>query len=215
MTEKLRALRNRLGILGVGLTVNALLTWVFDYALYPFVIWKLGIVCGSIVMTACSAIVCLGLLAFYNWSKKDWLGIEAVKSLRDKSGTGRFKKISNWAMNSGDPIMMIFLSVNFDPFITVAYMRKGVNNFDKLTARDWKIFFASLIVANVYWSLAMWGGISIAELLIQDYIVPIWTLIIDTILPKIGVIPFIILTLLVVRSIWEIIRTCKKKNKNT
>ena len=149
----------RIGVLAIGHAVNSLSVWAFDYALYPFVIWKLGLLKGGTLMAALSLIVCLLTLWFYDWSKRDWLGIEAVKLLRDGEAKSRFRRILAWALAKGDFPACVALSVYSDPFITTAILRRGA--FNGMTPRDWTVFFASWIISNGWWALACFGGVAL------------------------------------------------------
>jgi hypothetical protein len=102
-------------------------------------------------------------MKFYDWSKTDWLGIEAVKSFRDEDKADIYARLISWAMRHGDFLTMIFLSIKLDPFIVTAYMRKGVNQYNGMSRRDWRIFVGSLIFGNLYWTLAVFSGISAFE----------------------------------------------------
>lgn len=149
--------RHRLLELSLGHAVNWLTVYAFDFLLYPFVIWKLGLWRGGAVMAVASLVVCLLTLWFYDWSKRDWLGIEAVKRLRDGEGRSRFRRVLAWALARGDWLAFIALSVKFDPFITTVYLRRGAAN--GMTRRDWRVFLASWLIGNAYWALICFGGI--------------------------------------------------------
>ena len=83
---------SRLGELALGHTVNTLvLGYAFDYALYPVVVWKPGLLLGGGMRALLSLACCLLALWFYEWSKRDWLGIEAVKHLRDGEERARWR----------------------------------------------------------------------------------------------------------------------------
>lgn len=110
-------------------------------------------------MSILSFIACLLTLLFYDWSKRDWLGIEAIKELKHYEGDGWFRRGLAWLLKKGDPFACIVLSIKCDPFITTAYLRHGA--FNGMTRRDWKIFVASWLIGNVYWSLACFGGVSV------------------------------------------------------
>ena len=160
--EKVISYRGRIAELAIGLTANKLLsTLAFDYFLYPFVIYKLGIVKGGIVMTILSFFACLLIIKFYDWCKRDWLGIEAIKGLREYSGNRKVGRITSWILKKSDPIVFMFLSLYYDPFITVAYMRHGAYN--GMSKRDWKILSGSLLLSNGYWTLACYMGITLVE----------------------------------------------------
>jgi hypothetical protein len=58
---------------------------------------------------------------------------------------------------------MLYLSIKEDAFRAVIYMRHGSHQYNGMSRRDWKIFLASLMIANVYWTLAAYMGISVVE----------------------------------------------------
>lgn len=147
--------------LALGFTTNSLINSAFDYLLYPFVIYQFGIVKGGIIMTFLSFIACIFILKFYDWSKRDWLGIEAIKRLKGYKGSKKLGKVTAWFLNKSEPVIFLFLSIHHDPFITTAYLRKGAYN--GMSRRDWKIFMGSLIIGNAYWTLACYIGITLVE----------------------------------------------------
>lgn len=141
-----------IGTLGIGIFCNKLMIWGFDYILYPYVMWKCGDVKGSIVMTFLSFFVCYGTLKFYDWCKVDWIGIEALKDLRETERKGFVGSVSKWIFRKGEWAVFLFLSMKFDPFIVTAYMRHGKNQYNGLSKRDWRIFLGSLLISNMFWS---------------------------------------------------------------
>jgi len=143
--------------LAAGFAANKLQEYLFDYLLYPFVIFKLGLLGGGAIMSVLSFIGCLLLLRFYDWSKRDWLGIEAIKSLKDYTGKNRFGRLMAWLLRRGDFVACVALSIKFDPFITTAYLRREA--FKKMTARDWRIFLLSWFIANAWWALFCFVGV--------------------------------------------------------
>jgi hypothetical protein len=147
----------RIGELALGHSVNAVLLYGFDYVLYPLVIWKMGLVRGGIIMSVLSLVACLLTLWFYDWSKRDWLGIEAVKALRDGEAKTRWRRLLAWALAKGDLPACVVLSLYTDPFITTACLRRGA--FNGMTRRDWRIFFGSWFISNSWWILACFGGV--------------------------------------------------------
>lgn len=56
-------------------------------------------------------------MKFYDCSKRDWLGIEAIKSLKDYAGENRSGRFMAWLLRPSDPVACILLSIKFDPFI--------------------------------------------------------------------------------------------------
>jgi hypothetical protein len=162
--SQIAPLKERLAILAIGIFVDTfIIDYLFDYVLYPFVIWKLGIILGGFVMMGLSAIACYLSFLFYDWSKKDWLGIETIKSLKNYNGVTKLGRMTSWFMKRSDPVIMLFLSIKYDAFITTAYMRHGSHQYNGLNKRDWKIFSLSLVISNLYWTLASFMGISLIE----------------------------------------------------
>lgn len=151
----------RLVELAVGYTVNKATVWGFDYLLYPFVIWKLGPWHGGLVMMGLSFVVCILTIWFYDWAKRDWLGIEMIKGMKTYSGSKRLGKITSWFLEKSEPVVFLFLSFIYDPFITMVYLRRGAYN--GMSGRDWRIFLVSFILGNLIWIFACWTGINLAE----------------------------------------------------
>jgi len=147
----------------VGISSSYFMDTAFDYFLYPYVIYKFGILKGGIAMTALACVVNVISLYFYDWSKRDWFGFEALKTFQDYHGANRLKKCASWLLKKNNFIIMLFLSIKEDAFKTVVYMRHGKYQYNGLTARDWKIFIASLVIGNVYWTLAAYTGLSLLE----------------------------------------------------
>jgi len=161
--QKAIKLRGRALFLFIGIIVEEIIANAFDYALYPFVIWKFGLLKGGAIMALLSLIVCYAILVFYNKTKIDWFGIELVKELREYRGKGKIFSIMSWILKKGQFASFIFLSLKFDPFTTTAYMRRGANEFPVMDCKSWKIFFASWIVGNLSWIIVVFTGISVIE----------------------------------------------------
>lgn len=151
--------------LAVGLSANQVLVYVLDYGLYPYAIYQFGVFKGGAAMAAFSLLVCIVALWLYDWSKRDWLGIEAIKGMKNYEGESRAGRFFAWLMQKGDPVAVVVLSIKFDPFITMIYLRDGA--FNGMTRRDWRIFLASFFISNAYWILACYMGISLVEWLWQ------------------------------------------------
>lgn len=143
--------------LATGISVLSLTNFLFDYILYPLVIYWLGLLVGGIVMAGLSFLTCWLMLWFYDRSARDWLGIEAAKQVRDYAGHSRWRRGLAWSLQRGDVVACVALSIYFDPFITTAYLRRG--SFNGMNRRDWRIFWASWFIGNLYWTFACFGGV--------------------------------------------------------
>jgi len=158
-------LTRRVGELASGFLVWNVIDYAFDYALYPFVIWKLGPVVGGGIMTLASFVFCLALLRIYDRMGRDWLGIEFVKSLRYYAGRSRLRRCLAWLLSRGDAVAFVVLSAKYDPFITTAYLRKSA--YSGMTRRDWAIFLGSWLLANLIWIAICAGAIEAIRSLIR------------------------------------------------
>ncbi len=176
--SRFERLTKRFGTISVGIFGKWAISWAFDFLLYPVVLSTYGILVGGVVMTFLSFLLCYGLILFYDGTKKDWLGIETLKEIEDFKPRplpeNEFKRsiikiinyigeISAWIMKKSDAVLLIFLSIKFDPFITVIHIRHGAHQFNGLSKRDWKIFITSIIIGNAYWTLAVYLGITIVQ----------------------------------------------------
>jgi len=149
--------QKRLGILILGLTVNEAMVLGYDFVVYPFLIVHYGLVWGWMLAVEGSIVLCLATLMFYDMTKQDWLGIETIKTVRDGEAKGKVRKFFRILLDRSDMFAFFFLSIRYDPFITTVYMRRG-SSFT-MTARDWKIFWAGIVVSNLWWGLVVFGAI--------------------------------------------------------
>lgn len=161
LIARLQTYGARGGELSIGLTAKYLSDRAFDYFLYPFVIFNLGILKGGIVMTFLAFIANIITMTFYDWSKRDWLGIEAIKELKTYSGNRMMRRFTSWILKRSSPVIFLFLTLRYDAFTTTAYLRHG--KFNGMSKRDGTIFMGSLLLANIYWTLACYMGISLVE----------------------------------------------------
>lgn len=159
--------KERIGIIAIGHTAKRIEEFLFDWFLYGTVValtaayW--GPVWGALaafcIMAPLSALVCYGYIRFYDWAKKDWLGLETLEKLRESEAeAGWFARHFIRLAKAGDIPMFIVLSIYGDPFIVTVYFRRGAEQYGGLSRRDWRIFWASVLFSNAYWVLR-WGVI--------------------------------------------------------
>lgn len=149
----------------IGVMSYKAVDYTFDYALYPWVIYQLGLLYGGLVMAVLSLLSCLLNLRVYDWLKRDWLGIERVKAMRIYTGASRTRRLIAWLLTRSDVAAFVVLSVRFDPFITTAFLRHG--SYNGLSRRDWRIFCGSVILSNASWAVVCWGGVEALKKLWQ------------------------------------------------
>lgn len=165
--QSLPSWKRRIGLWGIGHTANFLMVKGFDLLLYPLVILYFGLVQGAAVMWILSALVCYTTLKFYDWSKTDWLGIETLKEVKGDKKGGIFHKLSDWILSRGDLAAFLIISIKWDPFICVVYMRRGAHQYNGMTWRDWKIFWISLVISNGWWTVVVFTGLTVGEWLLH------------------------------------------------
>ena len=164
------AQKKRIAVIGLGYTFGNIFDYVFNYGIYIPVVAMLGPIKGGVVMAIISASTCFLFIKFYDWLKQDWLGIEVAKEateygptrIRNFNVTSRIGKffwwpfsriilVILWAVKRGGIVAFFALSMYTDPFVATVYFRK--ESFSGLKKRDWMIFFASLLVGDLYWTL--------------------------------------------------------------
>jgi hypothetical protein len=143
--------------LAMGHGVNQVLDVLFDYLMYPAVIAWLGLWRGGIIMALVSLVVCLIMLWGYDLSHRDWLGIEVLRSAKIYDGSNRWRRLISWILRRGDIVACLFLSVRYDPFITILYLRH--ESYAGMNRRDWMIFTSSWLIGNAYWALVCYTGV--------------------------------------------------------
>lgn len=154
LNEILHTFGGRGGELSIGLTAKYLSDRVFDYLLYPFVIFELGILKGGLVMTFLAFILNIMTMLFYDWSKRDWLGIETIKDLKTYSANKKMGCFTSWLLKRSDPVIFIFLSLHYDTFTTTVYLRQG--KFNGMKGRDWSVFMGSLFGYKIQYVRTPW-----------------------------------------------------------
>ena len=140
--------------------------WLFDYVLYPFVIYKAGLVYGFFIMLLLSFLSCLILLLLYNYLKKDIFGFEFAKHKIDgfiDTNHGNYvKRMLRGFLKRSKVLLYIVLSV-YDPFIAAVFMRKGDFQSRVISRRDWRNLTLSVIVGNGVWAPMVFAGVSFVE----------------------------------------------------
>jgi hypothetical protein len=154
--------KKRLGILLIGLIANQFIVYLGDYVLYPWVMGTQGFLVGANMMLWLSTLICLLTLKFYDWSGKDWIGIETLKEARELENSKANHLIARFFKKS-QTAQLVILSLAQDPFIVTVFLREGAHQYGKMTKRDWKNFFVSVLVANAFWSTVCWSGVKILE----------------------------------------------------
>jgi hypothetical protein len=150
----------RLGRVAVGLSTYSTLTFLFDYPLFGAVIFYFGALKGSLIMMALSLFVDLCSIRIYDWSKKDWLALEFIRSHRRYAGKNLIRRMLRWIL-TGTPtvVQVIFLSLKFNAFIVTALLRDPSSSFKGLSGHDRGVFALSFITSQLCWSACIAAGV--------------------------------------------------------
>jgi hypothetical protein len=151
----------RVATWGVGLVASKLFAIAFDYGLYPLVMWKFGLLYGFIIMAPISFVTCYLSILFYDWLKKDWLTVETIKEIKEYEGNNRAIRFFSTILKKSEIFAIFILSVKYDPFITVIFLRHGAYKYDGMSRRDWRNFLLSSLIGNGYWAIVTFTGVSI------------------------------------------------------
>lgn len=166
---RILSIAQRIGTIALGVTCMSVTNKLFDLVLYPYVIYQAGLLMGGAIMTVLSAIVCLLFIRFYDRTQQDWLGIETIRDLKDyqaDAGIGRFLV---WLLRTSDWAAFFLLSMIYDPFITTVWLRH--ERFGGMTARDHRVFWGSVVVANGFWAIYCWIGVYFLQWLWEQVLV--------------------------------------------
>jgi hypothetical protein len=145
--------KERIAVIAIGRTVKYYQDLLFDFILYPTVIATMGPFAGFLLLSSLSASLCRLDILFYDWAKKDWLGLELLKEIRDGEEKKKgIMRIVQWATRRGDWVAFFVLCALTDPFEVTVYMRHGVEKYNGLSMRDWRIFWGSVMVSNLFWA---------------------------------------------------------------
>ena len=162
---------HRITLFLTGATTFTIINYSFDFVLYPFALYQLGVVYGFSVMVVLSFLFCWFYFLIYDYLKRDFLGIEfskekmnAIIASNDSIGLKLFLvKI----LRKSHLFLFVFLSIYFNPFVAIAFRRKGNFEYNGLTAHDWRMFILSVIISNGFWATTVFAGLSFFEFLFK------------------------------------------------
>jgi hypothetical protein len=162
----------RLLELAAGVTLAGSIVFVFDNVLYPLAVWKYGLVRGGMLMATFSAVFCFGAILAYDRTRRDLVGLEALKELKAYEGSHCLGRVFAWILRRGDLAAFLFLSFFSNPFMATVYLRRESHVFNGLGGREWAIFTASFVLSNASWASVCFTGVSFLEWLYRE-VVPI------------------------------------------
>lgn len=135
---------------GAMFTFGAGTLWLvnnlFDWILYPAVIYLAGNLTGALIMTLLSVPFNYALIKGYDLIGRDLFALEKAKEIKVQTKfafVNRLAEKSQWFT-----FVMLCL---WDPIPAVIYMRKRENAYNGLTKKDWCHFAIATLIANGVW----------------------------------------------------------------
>lgn len=158
----IRRHKHRIGLVAISHTAKQIEEYLFDWVLYGSVVaWSTttwgawhGAIIAFFIMAILSAFSCWIYLLFYDWAKVDCFGFELLKDLKEEEGSSGAGRLLQKILKLGDIPAFFALSIHTDPFMVTVYLRKREHAHKGLTPRDWKIFWASVLFSNAYWTFS-------------------------------------------------------------
>jgi len=161
----------RIGTLTAGHSFKFFEGLAIDKFLYPGVIASMGPLDGGLIMLAFTFVENLFLIWVYDQTKRDWFGFEALK----KSIARQEEKERKWLVRFVRGTKFFFLTFASDSFFTTLSLRKGIETYDGLKARDWLIYVSSTILSNLSWLLVISGLLEVFRWLMPSEFLPWFT----------------------------------------
>lgn len=136
-------------IVGSGHLLYGLFNHAFDYVLYPYAVYTLGVLTGGLLMTLLSLLQCAATLLVYERMRIDWVGGGLIDTYAQSASGSLLSRALGWLHGRQRWLTFAVLCAITDPFIVTAFFRRG--RFGRLGRRDWQLFFASVLLCNLYW----------------------------------------------------------------
>lgn len=155
----------RVGEVSIGHTFIQLEEYVFDFALYPYMLYsggegflritkianaspENGFKAGFAIMFACSVAFNYLYVRAYDRMKVDWFGIEAARSYKPLWVDG----LPPVLRIAAQYVTFAGLAVGTNPLFAVLWLRSPGVNYE-MSRGDWRVFAVAIILANIGWTL--------------------------------------------------------------
>ena len=163
----------RVGEVSIGHTFIQLEEYVFDFALYPYMLYsggegflritaiadatpENGFKAGFAIMFTCSVAFNYLYVRAYDRMKVDWFGIEAVRSYKPL-WVDRLPPLLRIATRYGT---FAGLAVWTNPLFAVLWLRSPGVHYE-MSRGDWRVFAVAIILANIGWTLLIVAAVYI------------------------------------------------------
>ena len=159
--------------------------YLFDYALYPFMLYRggewlltglmglaranntpspvAGYWVGFCLLTAASVGINVLYIGAYDRLRIDWFGFETLKEV-----SGRFTPAASgwrpWRIVVRY-VAFAYLSIWHSPLFGTLFMRGSATPY-AMTAPDWRVFWVALMIANLGWAGMVSGVVEAVRVLL-------------------------------------------------
>ncbi len=157
----------RLGTFGIGLVLKKSTDYLFDFVAYPAALLYFGFGWGGLLMTVLSVGFNLCAIRAYDWAHRDFLLIETLKEMRSSQPSTAWWRFVAAMLKRGNISAFFILSWVEDPIVVTLYLREGCRLYNGLSKRDWMIFAASTITANLSWMLGIGSLLEFYRLIVS------------------------------------------------
>ena len=168
--KKLKSMERKEGTLfGFIFLFNSIVKGIIDYLLIPMFIGEMGYLSSVLVTTIIYILIGILSVKIYDYCKKDYLLIEALKDAEKNNQTSELnfiiKLILKWSKKRKNKNILGLILASQNPGLVVIYYREGSFLYNGFAGKNMKIFFfINLLIVNVYWNTAIYTGVSIFNL---------------------------------------------------
>jgi hypothetical protein len=163
----------QVAVIGTGHLLYGLFNHAFDYLLYPYAVYTLGVIRGGILMTLLSMLQCALTLLVYQRMRIDWVGGSLLDVYAGSAPQSLQARVLTWLTGRQRWLSFAVLCALTDPFIVTAFFRRG--RFGALAREDWQLFIASVLLCNLYWIFVA-DLIARAAVALTEMLVPLFQL---------------------------------------
>lgn len=160
--------------------------YLFDYVLYPFMLYRggesllaslmrlagakispspvAGYWVGLCLLTVASVGINLFYISAYDRLRTDWFGFETLKEVNKRLTPVASRRWRPWRIAARYGAFA-YLSIWHSPLFGTLFMRGSAEAY-AMNARDWRIFWAALLIANLGWAGMVSGVVEAARMVL-------------------------------------------------
>lgn len=156
--------------------------YLSDYVFYPYMLYRggpdaltalagfvegagpaspgAGYWFGFGVLLVTSTLINLAYLRAYDATKRDWFGFEALRAWEERLVARKHYALFRAPLRL---LLFTYLSVWHSPLFATLFVRSSLHPY-AMAGRDWRAFWAALLLANLGWAAVVSGAVTLAQL---------------------------------------------------